>query len=224
MGHPRRRSRTGRFGRGVGVDALGGRARGLVVFPARSALGIPAQAPRKDVREEDLPAQHPASGPSSRVPSPHVHEGRPSHSPCPASARPGPAIGLIHRVRDRASFAALQRRGRRLVTGPVTVVHLEDTVEPRQIKGMQVDSPPRVGFAVPRAVGPAVLRNRARRRLRGVLTERAAANQLPAGSWLFIVRPPAGSWTSAQFAEVVDTAVARCTRGVGTASGRGVRT
>ena len=176
--------------------------------------------PEEEVREEDLPTQHPATGPPTRVPSPHVDQGRPPHSPRPPPARSGPAIGLIHRVRDRATFAALQRRGRRLVSGPVTVVYLEDTVKTLEIKGNSAVGPPRVGFAVPRAVGPAVVRNRVRRRLRGVLAERAARGQLPAGSWLFIVRPAAGAWTSEQFGEVVDAAVARRgTAGVGPAAG-----
>lgn len=166
-------------------------------------------APEEEVREEDLPTQHPATGPPTRVPPPHVDQGRPSHSPQPPPARSGPAIGLIHRVRDRASFAALQRRGRRLVSGPVTVVHLEDTVKTLEIKGNSTVNPPRVGFAVPRAVGPAVVRNRVRRRLRGVLTDRASRGQIPGGSWLFIVRPAAGTWTSEQFGEVVDAAVTR---------------
>jgi ribonuclease P protein component len=62
------------------------------------------------------------------------------------------------------------------------------------------------------------VRNRVRRRLRGVLTERAGTQELPGGSWLFIVRPPAGSWSSSQFAEVVDVAVARSD---GSPEGRG---
>lgn len=95
------------------------------------------------------------------------------------------------------------------MSGPVTVVHLEDTVKTPEYQGKSATAPPRVGFAVPRAVGPAVVRNRVRRRIRGVLTDRTAHRELPGGSWLFIVRPPAGSWTSSQFAEVVDRAVAR---------------
>ena len=95
------------------------------------------------------------------------------------------------------------------MTGPVTVVYLEDAVETPQNREEGGVVPPRVAFAVPRVVGPAVVRNRVRRRLRGVLTERAANHTLGGGSWLFIVRPPAGSWTSAQFGEVVDAALSR---------------
>ena len=60
-------------------------------------------------------------------------------------------------------------------------------------------SSPRVGFVVPRAVGPAVARNRVRRRLRHLLRDRL--DRLPAGSRLVVrvlpaaARPPARpSW------------------------------
>lgn len=54
--------------------------------------------------------------------------------------------------------------------------------------------PPRVAFAVGRALGPAVVRNRMRRRLRAITRELAAApGGLPPGSYLIGVRPPAAA-------------------------------
>jgi ribonuclease P protein component len=47
-------------------------------------------------------------------------------------------------------------------------------------------TPPRVGFAIGRAVGTAVQRNRVRRRLRALLSERS----LPGGLLLVGARPP----------------------------------
>ena len=45
-------------------------------------------------------------------------------------------------------------------------------------------TPPRVGFSVGRAVGPAVVRNRLRRRLRALSTSAARDGRLPPGSYL----------------------------------------
>ena len=45
-------------------------------------------------------------------------------------------------------------------------------------------TPPRVGFSVGRAVGPAVVRNRLRRRLRAISTAAARTGQLPPGAYL----------------------------------------
>ena len=51
--------------------------------------------------------------------------------------------------------------------------------------------PPRVAFAVPRAVGPAVVRNRLRRQVRAHLVERRRDDRFPSGAWLFALHPEA---------------------------------
>ncbi len=63
-------------------------------------------------------------------------------------------------------------------TGTLSAVHLAD------------GGPPRVAYAVPRAVGGAVVRNRARRRLRHVLATIAVADpgQVPGGALVITVR------------------------------------
>ena len=50
----------------------------------------------------------------------------------------------------------------------------------------ETELPPRLAFAVPRAVGPAVVRNRLRRRIRAHLQGVRAADpaRFPAGAWL----------------------------------------
>ncbi len=61
---------------------------------------------------------------------------------------------------------------------------------------------------VPRAVGPAVTRNRVRRRLRHLLRDRL--DRLPAGTRLVIrVLPPAAGATSATLGRAVDRALDR---------------
>jgi ribonuclease P protein component len=54
----------------------------------------------------------------------------------------------------------------------------------------------RVAYAISRKVGPAVVRNRIRRRIRGLLEEhRAAGLELPGGAMMFIVFPSARDLT-----------------------------
>lgn len=49
--------------------------------------------------------------------------------------------------------------------------------------------PVRVGYAVGRRVGSAVVRNRVRRRLRELMEERAREGELPGGTYLVSVAP-----------------------------------
>ena len=68
--------------------------------------------------------------------------------------------------------------------------------------------PPRVAYAVGRRVGPAVVRNRVRRRLRAALLARRADLQ-PGGAYLFGAGPAAAT---APFAEL-DAAMAHLLAG-----------
>lgn len=97
---------------------------------------------------------------------PGVSGGRP--------ARPG-------RVRDRATFGDLRRRGRRARAGVVTVTWAPG------------EPPARVAYAVGRAVGSAVVRNRVRRRLRALIDEAAA--DLRPGAYLVGAAPAARAAT-----------------------------
>lgn len=86
----------------------------------------------------------------------------------PAAPRP-----QLWRITDRTSFLELRRNGRRARRGPLSVTYLE-AATPH----------PRVGFAVGKAAGGAVTRNRIRRRLRAALRTLQAAGRLPAGTYL----------------------------------------
>jgi ribonuclease P protein component len=105
-------------------------------------------------------------------------------------------LAAANRLRHRNEFALAVRHGRRAGRGCL-VVHLyaDDSRTGR-----------RVGFVVSRAVGPAVVRNRVRRRLRAVLRERLSA--LPTGS-LLVVRaaPEAATASSAGLAADLDSAL-----------------
>ena len=96
-------------------------------------------------------------------------------------------------VRGRDAFTALSRQGRRVREGPLTVIHRADA------------SPPRVAFAVGRKVGPAVVRNRLRRRLRALWRQAEPAT----GDYLILVALAAADLSFAQLRARLDAALAR---------------
>ncbi|SCE74684.1 ribonuclease P protein component [Micromonospora purpureochromogenes] len=64
--------------------------------------------------------------------------------------------------------------------------------EPARVSGTEtISAPTRAGFVVSKAVGPAVVRNKVRRRLRHLVRERLAA--LPEGSTLVVRALPAAA-------------------------------
>lgn len=81
----------------------------------------------------------------------------------------------IGRVRTRASFAALAATGRRARRGVVRITAVVG----------DPDDLPCLAFAVSKAVGPAVVRNRIRRRLRAAAAELGPV----AGTYLVAVDP-----------------------------------
>lgn len=82
---------------------------------------------------------------------------------------------MIGRIRERRRFDALRRHGRRTHTDHLWCRALSDPTV----------TPPRVAFAIGRAAGTAVARNRLRRRLRALLAESARTGRLMPG-WLLI--------------------------------------
>jgi ribonuclease P protein component len=80
--------------------------------------------------------------------------------------------------------------------------------------------PPRVGFVVSKAVGSAVVRNRTKRRLRGLAHQRLGL--LPAGTDVVIrANPPAAQANSAELGAEMDGALSRVLRRLGAASDAG---
>lgn len=165
--------------------------------------------PEEATREEDLSTEHPSAGSPSWIPAPHGDPGWAAHCAVPPSTGSCPAIGLIWRIRDRATFVELARHGRRVSSGPLTVVHLAENPENPAIAGDTASklSHPRVAFAVPRAVGSAVSRNLVRRRIRSVASRLAGSGHMAPGAWLFIVRPAATSLTFPELEATVEESV-----------------
>jgi ribonuclease P protein component len=130
--------------------------------------------------EAHIPAQQASAVDTSRLPSPHEDARRSGDRPHPAAEGPRSALGLIGRIGDRATFDALRREGRRARRGPMTVAYLP---APGDV---------RVAFAIGRKVGPAVVRNRLRRRLRAAMRDLdRSRGGLAAGAYLISLRPEA---------------------------------
>jgi ribonuclease P protein component len=107
-----------------------------------------------------------------------------------------------NRMRRREEFTSAVRRGDR-AGRPCLVLHLQHRDE--------VDEPVRVGFTVGRPVGPAVVRNKVRRRLRHIVAERL--HRLPAGSLLVVrANPKAATARNDELAADVDAALDRLLR------------
>ena len=132
-----------------------------------------AHLPGRPQGEAHISTERQEAGQEARLPAPHVDQGGPGHpvvTPAQGSSQPD---GLIWSIRDRATFEALRRSGRRVRRGPITVTWLAgDPAEP-----------PRVAYAIGRRAGGAVVRNRIRRRLRAITREVRA--QLHPGAYLF---------------------------------------
>ena len=97
---------------------------------------------------------------------------------------------MIWRIREREVFARLTRDGRRSRAGVLWCTALPDPSA----------SPPRVAFAIGRAVGPAVTRNLVRRRLRHLL----ATAGLPPGWYLIGARPEVAARSFPELARDVE--------------------
>jgi len=84
----------------------------------------------------------------------------------------------LSRSRD---FDAVYRHGRSVSTRFLTLYWFQRADEPGD---------PRLGFAVPKAVGNAVVRNRIKRKLREIWRAKLDANAVPATSdYVIVVRP-----------------------------------
>jgi ribonuclease P protein component len=141
------------------------------------------------MREAHVSAEQPEAQEASRLPGPHANPRRSGGAQGPAPAGPHAPLGLIRRVRDRATFAALAGAGRH-AHGPVTV---------RFVSG-EGTGPARVAYAVSGAPN-APARNRLRRRLRAAVAE-AEPSLRAGGAYLVSARREA---MTMPFGELVET-------------------
>ena len=110
-------------------------------------------------------------------------------------------LPAVHRLLRADDFRAALRTGVR-VGSPLLVVHLH------AFRDDDPARPARIGFVVSKAVGPAVVRNRVKRRLRHQV--RARLDQLHPGC-VYVVRanPAAAAATAAELGTALDRCLAR---------------
>lgn len=141
---------------------------------------------RGGLREAHLPTEQSSPRQEARLPPPDEHPRRASRAE--GTSRQGPAqpVGLIWRIRERSAFTRLAREGRRTRAGVLWCTYLHDPAA----------TPPRVAYALGRAIGPAVVRNRLRRQLQAIL----AGSSLPPGLYLIGARPDAAQRSASELA------------------------
>ena len=111
---------------------------------------------------------------------------------------------MIDRVRERDAFVRLRRDGTRVRAEPLWCSFVLD---PELV-------PPQVAFAIGRAVGPAVRRNRLRRRLRALLAD----SDVPPGLYLIGARVPACEQTFDDVASALASLLSRVRQRADTSS------
>ncbi|MGD9793390.1 MAG: ribonuclease P protein component [Acidimicrobiia bacterium] len=107
---------------------------------------------------------------------------------------------MIAPLRGTASFELLRREGLRARHGALSLVTRHDPTL----------TVPQVAFSVPRSVGPAVTRNRLRRRLREILRSQSSAQQMPIGQHLLICRPEAAHLSFRELSDGVEHLFVSC--------------
>ena len=132
-----------------------------VVLPAEEACD-----------EAHLSTQQPAACQEARLSCTHGDPWWSCRAEEPPRQGPAPSVRLIGRISGRATFERIARDGTRARAGVLWCTFVQDPHI----------SPPQVAYAIGRAFGPAVTRNRLRRRLRALLDTMQPS--LPAGMYL----------------------------------------
>jgi ribonuclease P protein component len=148
--------------------------------------------------ETDVPAEQPETQEEARLPSPDAQSSGSRGDSTPAHQGPLQAFRLIWRVRGQSSFRALAR-GHRRAAGDLEV---------RTVVLGSSEEPPRVAYAVGRAVGNAVMRNRVRRKLRAATVENSDLLQRGSG-YLVRARPGAASTPTSELASTMRAILSR---------------
>lgn len=141
---------------------------------------------RGGLREAHLPTEQSSPRQEARLPPPDEHPRRASRAESTSRQGPAQPVGLIWRIRERSAFTRLACEGRRTRAGVLWCTYIPDPSA----------SPPRVAYALGRAIGPAVVRNQLRRRLRALLDDVS----LPPGLYLIGAQPDAAQRSGSELA------------------------
>jgi ribonuclease P protein component len=147
------------------------------------------------MREADLPAEPAEAQQEARISSTDADPRGSQRAEDASSARTRSALRLIWRVRGHGAFRDLAR----------VPARRHGALGARLLRG-DPEQPPSVAFAVPRAVGGAVQRNRLRRRLRATVRE-LESELVPGGAYLLSAGPAAMSTTSSELRDSLRTAL-----------------
>jgi ribonuclease P protein component len=168
--------------------------------------------------ETDLPAQRAQAKAPARLPRPDVHARGPRDPEAAPGSRPEAPLGLSsldtrvqrrHRLSRSRDFDAVYRHGRSVSTRYLTLYWFAREDEP------EAEASARLGLAVPKSVGSAVVRNKMKRRLREVFGTRAET--LPQDQdYVLVVRPGLAEavdargfeWLGERFDEILGKAAA----------------
>lgn len=204
--------------RSIGTSGSGSRVLPAGVSQAHTVFSFFFICCRGGRNEAHIPAKCPPTGTQAWIPCPYEHERRSRRDQGSSCEGTRPAVGVIRSIRQRRDFDYLHRAGTRL----------RPTVDAEVNRSMWcVYAPPRaddspnlvsIAFAIGRPVGPAVTRNRLRRRLRGLIrSNQASDGSVPAGWYLFGASPSAARLTRRQFADAVGSLLTQVERrsGVG---------
>src|SRR5689334_8240248 len=125
--------------------------------------------------ETDLSAKRAPPEAQARLPGTHGDARRPPDPQAPPREGPQAPLGVAVQRKNRLSrsrdFDAVYRHGRSASTRFLTLHWFERSSE-------EADSEPRLGLAVPRAAGNAVVRNRIKRQLREIWRTKLEAGSL----------------------------------------------
>ncbi len=141
---------------------------------------------RGGLREAHLPTEQSSPRQEARLPPPDEHPRRASRAESTSRQGPAQPVGLIWRIRERSAFTRLAREGKRTRAGVLWCTYIHDPIA----------TPPRVAYALGRAIGPAVVRNRLRRQLQALL----AGSSLPPGLYLIGAQPVAAQRSQSELA------------------------
>ena len=154
------------------------------ILAARPSPG-PLFSPLSERREADLPAKRTPAEASARFSRPHVDACRSRDPEAPPLEGPRTALRVAenvqrrHRLSRSRDFDAVYRHGRSVSTRFLVLYWFD-----RDGDGDE----PRLGIAVPKQLGGAVVRNRVKRQLRE--TWRAMLDRVPGGKdYVLIARP-----------------------------------